>query len=119
MRIEKSVFAKMRHWAAGHYLQLALFNVVMIMLCLLRSAGYFDPYFLISVNFIVLMGLVMSVLLFGFDSRALFIVAFVFWVFAGGLRFLTMNVWADRTAIYVYQAIVLGVTLLVYESIFS
>lgn len=104
-------------WSKDKFLAISIFNTVIIILFMLRSAGYFHPYFLISVNFIVEVGLVMSIILLGARSRVIFIVSLLFWVFAAFLRAFDLDVWAERTAIYTYQALVLGVILLIIEEI--
>lgn len=108
---------KFNEWVVPHYFQLAVFNIFLVFLFLLRSAGYFHPFFIISVNFIVLMGLIVSIFLLGAGSRAMFLVTLFFWLFAAFFRIIKINVWAERTTIYAYQALVIGVLLLVFENI--
>lgn len=108
---------KMRNWVEEHYSQVAFFNIFLIFMFLLRSAGYFDPYFVISVNFIVLASLMMALMLFRCGSRPIFIAAALFWFSAACLKLLEIEVWADRTAIYVYQSLVVGTVVLVIESL--
>lgn len=102
-------------WVQHHYLKLAIFNALVMFMILLRSAGYFDPYLPISVNMIVLATLVLSVLLLDARSRSLFVVSLVFWLFALFLKLVKIDVWAERTSIYVYQAIFLATILLLGE----
>ena len=98
-------------------MQISVFNLVIILLFLLRSAGYFDPYFLISVNLIVTVALILAIPLLGANSRTMFVASLVFWLFVGFLRVLNLDVWAERTAVYTYEALVIGVVLLIYEEI--
>lgn len=104
-------------WVSGHHLQLVLFNLIIVLFFLLRSAGYFQPYYTLSVNFIILLGLFISIPLLNFGSRAMFIIAIVFLIFTGLLKLLAIDVWAERSAIYVYQPLVLGLLLMIYEAI--
>lgn len=99
-------------WLPNHYFQLALFNIILIILLLLRSAGYFEPYFPLSINFITLFSLVLAIFLFGLKSKSIFLLAGLFWIFACLLKLLNVEIWAERTAIYTFQAIFLGVVLL-------
>lgn len=107
---------KLRKWIRKNYLNLAIFNGIVMILVLLRSAGYFDPYFPITVNVIVFISLVLSIILLGANSRVLFAVATSFWIFAAFLRIVGINIWAERTAIYVYESLSIGVALLVKEN---
>src|SRR3990167_6463467 len=102
-------------WTGTHYLRLAIFNMIVMLMVLLRSAGYFDPYWPITINMVIFISLILSILLLETRSRVLFVVAIVFWVFAGFLRIIGVDVWAERTSIYVYQAIFLGTILLLAE----
>lgn len=108
---------KINEWVVSHYFQIALFNIFLILIFLLRSAGYFHPYLIISVNFIVLISLVMTVVLFGWRSREMFLIAILFWLFALFLKLVKIEIWAERTSIYVYQALVIGVGILIIEGL--
>lgn len=103
-------------WAMKHFFQISIINFVLIMLFLLRSAGYFDPYFFISVNFIVVTGLLMSILLLKARSNVIFMVSLLFWLFAGFLRIINLDTWAERTTVYTYQSLILGVIILIIEN---
>lgn len=107
---------KLRLWIAKHYLQLALFNIILIVLVLLRSAGYFEPFFPITINVIFVFSLLLSVLLLGTNVRSAIVVAFVFWILAALFRILNINVWAERAAIYSYEALFVATILLLYKS---
>lgn len=109
---------ELRKWVELHYLQLALFNVVLVILLLLRSAGYFEPFFGITINSIFFIALVLSIFLLGTRSRGAFTVALIFWLFTALLRLAGINVWAERTSIYVFQAMLVGVILFIIESVF-
>ena len=108
---------KIEEWGNKHLLNMLIFNVVLMFLILMRSAGYFLPYFAISVNFIVLTMLVLSIFLLKANSRSIFIVALLFWLFAGLLKLLKIDIWAERTAVYTFEALVIGAVLLLIESI--
>lgn len=110
---------RINDWVISHYLQLALFNIFLILIFLLRSAGYFHPFMVISVNLIVVFSLILAVVLFGWGGRHLYFVAVVFWVFALFLKLVKIDIWAERTTIYVYQSLVIGTVLLMVEGLFS
>ena len=111
MKINKS-FSK---WASSHYINLAIYNALIVLLVLLHSAKYFDPYWLISINIIIFIALIASVFLLGANSRVMFLVCLVFWLAAGLMRILNVEVWAERLTIYVFNSFFLGVVLLFFE----
>jgi len=102
-------------WVSSHYLNLAIFNTLLVILVLLHSAKYFDPFWIISINVIVFISLVTSVFLLGARSRSLFVVSLLFWILAGGMRILGINVWAERISVYVFESLLLAVLLLFIE----
>ena len=99
-------------WASSHYINLAVFNVILVILVLLHSAEYFDPYWLISINIIVFASLVFSVFILGAGSRILFLISLLFFISAGGMKILGVNIWAERIGIYCFQSFFIGVFLL-------
>ncbi len=107
------------HWVSTHYLQLAVFNALMLLLVLLRSAGYFEPIFLISINFIVFLGLILSVIFLGAKSSIIFATAVFFIILAIPFEvFGSLQVWAERTIIYAFEAIILGLAMLIIETLY-
>jgi hypothetical protein len=115
-RINKYISDRFMNWASSHHYRLIVFNMILVFLFLLRSAGYFNPYFPITVNVIVFVGLVLAIFILDANSKSLFAVSISFWVFAALLKLLNINVWAERTSIYVYESIFLGIILVVIES---
>jgi hypothetical protein len=106
---------KLKIWIEKNYFKIGLFNVILIMLVLLRSAGYFEPFFPITINFIVLLALLLAIVLLGLGSKFMFLTSLTFWVLAATIKLAGVDIWAERTAIYAYQAVVLGVLLLIRE----
>lgn len=107
---------RMVKWADDHLLGLFILNLSLMLLVLLHGAGYFTPFFDISINVIVLLFLILTVFLLGARSRVFFGATLLFWVFAGLLRILSVEVWAERTAVYAFEVLVLGVVLRFFES---
>jgi len=105
-----------KNWAEEHFLGLFVFNIVAIILLLLRSAGYFDPFFPLTINFIIFICFIMAIFLLGAGSRTLFVIALIFWIFAAILRVFQIEVWAERTVIYSFQALILGILILPFEN---
>lgn len=104
-------------WAQKRVVGLFSFNLLVMLLIVLRSAGYFDPYLLITINHIVFLSLILSIFLLGVKRRAMFIVALTFWILAGLLKSLKVEVWAERTAVYFFQAFLLGMILFLIEAL--
>jgi hypothetical protein len=102
-------------WARKNLAGIFLFNLALIVLTLFRLGGYFKPYFSININFIYLASIILSISLLKAKSRAMFILGLLFWIFAGFLKVLRVDVWAERTVEYVFQAMFAGILLLFYE----
>jgi len=103
-------------WAKERFLGLFIFNMVIAILLLLRSAGYFDPFLPLTINFIALISFILAIFLLGAKSQALFFIALIFWLFAALLRILQIDIWAERTVIYSFQALVIGIIMLFFEN---
>lgn len=106
-----------RKWAVDHDFQLAIFNIAIVLLVLLRSAGYFEPFFPITINLIVLTSLFLSILLLNARSSFMFIISLIFWIFAGFLKVMSIDTWAERTVVYSFESFSIGILLLIVESI--
>ena len=104
----------LQDWILEHYLQLAIFNGVLVLLVLLRSAGYFEPYLPITINLIYIVSLILSIFLLGMKSKGAYILALGFWFSAAVLRIINIEVWAERAAVYSYEALVVGFLLMFF-----
>lgn len=113
---EKQIREVVGKWSSSHFMGLAVFNLVLIFLFLLYSAGYFRPFVPISINLIVLVGFILSIFLLGARSRVMFIISLFFFLFAGFLKIAGVDPWAERTAIYTYQSFVVGIVLLIIQN---
>lgn len=107
---------KLANWSKDHFVGLFLFNGIILLLVLLSNAGYFSPFFPITINVIVLASLILAVILLGVSSRVIFLISLIFLIIALIFLFLDIRVWSERTMIYVFQSYVLGVVLLFIES---
>lgn len=112
----KKIYDDSQEWGNLHLFKMLIFNTILVFLVLLRSAGYFLPFFGISINFIVIIMLVFSIFLLNSNSRSMFLIAFLFWLFAALMKVLKIDVWAERTAIYTFEAMIVGFILLIKES---
>jgi hypothetical protein len=106
------VTASFSNWSRMHLVGLFVFNIILMILILLRSGGYFTPFFTISINVIVFISIVLSVFLLNVNSAGIFTLSIIFWLFAGLLKILGIDIWAERVGIYTFQALLVGLTLL-------
>lgn len=113
----KNYIENIDSWSKNHLVGLFVFNILVISLLLLRSGGYFHPYFIISINTVVFMGFLGSIILLGARSKTLFLIALIFWIFTAIMRIIGIEVWAERTSIYTFQAMLLGVILVFIEAL--
>lgn len=118
-RLFKKEISKIKLWAQERIIGLFTFNAILMLMILLQSAGYFSPFFPLSINTIVMISLISSIFLLGTNSKASFVLALVFWLFASFLKIVKIDVWAERTVIYAYQALMVGLVLFIIETIFS
>lgn len=109
-------FSDLNKWARKSIGGLFLFNLVILLLVLLRFAGYFTPFLTININLIYLISLVLSVILLRVQTRAMFVLALVLWFFGMFLKVVHVDIWADRTIEYFFQAVVIGIFLFFYEA---
>lgn len=111
-----SLNLRLQSWVQDHYLNLAIFNIILLLMILLRSAGYFEPVFSLSINFIILTTIILSVILLGADSKVIFAIAIFFLIASIPFRLVSyLEVWAERTSIFAYEAVVIGVILFIKE----
>lgn len=118
-RLFKKESNGIKSWAQDRLVGLFIFNVIVMLLILLQSAGYFSPFFPLSINTIVMISLISSIFLLGTNSKASFILTLLFWLFASFLKIVKIDVWAERTVIYAYQALIVGLVLLIIETILA
>lgn len=108
-------FSRVQFWTQKKIFGLFVFNLLVMLLIVLRSAGYFSLYFPITINFIVFSSLILAIILLEMKSRSLFVIALIFWVLTAFLRIVNIDVWAQRAAIYTFQALLVGLVLFMIE----
>lgn len=106
---------RLKRWAAERVFGLFIFNIIVMLLILLYTAGYFAPFFPLTINSIFFISLILAIILLGVKSKVLFITALSFWLFATFLKTIKIDVWAERTAIYSYQSLIVGLVLTIIE----
>lgn len=110
-----SYWKEINNWLNKRLINLVLFNFFVIVLILFHSAGYFAPFFFVTINLIIVLSFIGSIFLLGARSRELFLISFGLWLFTIFSRLLGVGFWAEKSAISAFQALVLGLILLVYE----
>ncbi len=114
-KVYRSFDKKGKTWATDNIAHLAIYNIIIIVLVLLNSAGYFHPFFPITINIISLAAISGAVVLLGARTGVMFALSLGFLVLAGFMLLVDVRVWADRTMIYMFQSFVLGILLLFWE----
>lgn len=95
-------------WSKKNTASLLWLNLMVMVLLLLKSAGYFAPFFLVSVNHIYVLMLLYSIIFLKIRSRELTVLALIFLVISAVLTVFHMDVWAVRSAWYMYQAFLIA-----------
>lgn len=106
-----------QNWASAHNMGMFIFVLVLMLLILLYTAGYFHPFFKLTVNSIFFIGMVLAVFLLNANSTSLFVIGLIFWLLAGFFSVFQIDVWAERTTVYMFQALFIGVILSFVESV--
>ena len=103
-------------WAKNKILGIFVFNLVLAIMVLLRAGNYFNPIFSISINVIALTTIIMAIVLLGAGNRAVFSISAVFLVIAGLFQVFKIEIWSERSGIYFFEALVLGIIHLFFDS---
>lgn len=112
----KDLTNNIQRWSKENLTGLFFFNLLIFILLLLRSAGYFDPFLPLSINLIFLLTIIASVPLLKSNSRTLFLLSISFLSFGAMFKLLHVDIWAERMGIYTYEAFVLGLILVIWET---
>ena len=107
----------LKKWSLAHILGVFLFNLLIVMLLLLKSAGYFSPYLPLTINILFFISLILMVILLNIGSRGLFLISIIFLLLALVLKVLYIDIWSERSALYAYEALNVAVGLFFIESI--
>ncbi len=92
------------------------FNIILMTLILMRSADYFKPFFPLSIHIIVLICFIISIPLLGVRDKTLFFISLVLWFSACFLKVIKIDVWAERTVVYSFEALFIGMILLLISN---
>lgn len=116
-RFYQQKMKQLQLWGVRHAFGIFVFNTILVLLLLLRSADYFFPFLPLTINIIVLVALILSIILLNLHNWAIFFIALLLWLFAAFLRIVNVEVWAERTAVYAFEALIVAVSMLIIENI--
>ena len=105
-------------WSINNLLGIFLFNLAIVVLVLLRSAGYFEPFVPLTINSIFFIGFILLPVMLGVNYVALFSIAGLFWLLSALLQLFSVDIWAERSSIYCFQAFFVGFLILFFNYIF-
>jgi hypothetical protein len=108
-------FRKINVWTKSHIFGLFFLNVILLLMVLLNTAGYFRPFLYLNINLIVFISLSLSIIFLGATNKAMLLISLVFWLFSCFLKVVKVEAWADRTSIYAFQSLLLGIFILFIE----
>lgn len=108
---------KLKKWSISHVGQLVMMNVLLVLLLLLKSAGYFSPYLILTINLIVMFSLVYGVTFLGLSIRGVMSIGLFFWFLSAVLRILKVDIWAERSSVYAFETLLVVLALLTIEII--
>ncbi|MBI3397345.1 hypothetical protein HY045_02615 [Candidatus Woesebacteria bacterium] len=106
---------KLNNWIFKHLSGLFVFNLSLLMMVLLNTAGYFKPFYYIGINTIFFLTMILGILLLDLRTKSMFTISLFFLVFAAFLKIVKVDVWADRASIYFFEALIFGLILMVFE----
>lgn len=86
-----------------------IFNIIVVILLLLEGAGYFDPFFPLTINNIVIVALILAAILLGIKSRAYYAISLAFLLLSAFFLVVGVPIWAERASIYMFQSFMIGV----------
>lgn len=111
----QGINSKLQVWAQERVMGIFIFTIILTLLLLLYSAGYFAPYLPLTINLIVVVALILAVILLHLNSNFIFFVVIFFWVLTSLFMVFDIDVWAERAAIYSFETLIIGIVLLVME----
>lgn len=105
-------------WSKKNIARIFIYQMVLMLLVVLHSLGYFHPFFTISAHFIINVALILSVLLLRTRSIHIAFFAATFWLGASFFQASRVTVWAERMSMYAYETFLLCVFLYILETYF-
>lgn len=106
---------KIDAWAHNNISGILIFNCLLMLLVLLNTAGYFHPFLPLSISLIFFIALVSSAVFIKLGSKAMFVIALSFCVLAAFLKIVKVDIWAERTGVYVFEALIVGLVLYLFD----
>ncbi len=108
---------QLRAWSQKRITGLFVLNLTLIILLLLHSAGYFSPYFYLNIDAIFFLTILLGIIILRIKSRIIFLISLIFLMFAGLLDLFRVDIWAERSGIYAYQALFIAVVFMIINGL--
>lgn len=105
------------NWFEARKLKIFVFNIVIMILVVLHSAGYFQPYFLISINLIVIVGLLLAIFLLEAGSNVMYAGSLILLIVCLLFKIFRIDVWSERISIYFFESLSIGVFVSFFETL--
>lgn len=108
---------KFREWADKHLAGLFVFNLLVLLLIMLQSIGYFDPFLKITATLIIVIAMVLSIFLLGVRANGIIILTLLFWSIGFIFKIFKIDIWAERLGIYTFYSLLLLLPMFIIELI--
>lgn len=115
--IPTDIDRRITKWTQQKGYRLFIYQIILLLLVLMHSLGYFDPFFEITAHFIILTAIILSVFLLQMQSIQIYFVAFVFWIITCFFQLMSIEVWAERTSMYAFESLCIATVSLLCASV--
>jgi len=102
-------------WAKTNSGGIFLYNLILFIIILLKSAGYFYPFVTLSNNLIVLFSAILAIPLLRAGERMFFLLALTFIFIASFFEYWQVLIWSERSAMYSFEMLLIGMLLYVFR----
>lgn len=99
------MYRKLINWFREKQPEVALFNFCILVLVLLHSAGYFHPYFTITINVVVIVSIVLAIVILRAKNIAILMFTLVMLLTTAFFKLTHIDVWSERVAIYFFEGL--------------
>ncbi len=115
-KLTNTINNKLAVWAQSHIANLFIFNLLLLLLLLLHSIGYFDPFLKITASFIIVFAMIASVVLLGLKTQGMIVITLIFWGITLAFKLLGIDIWAERLGVYTFYSLLLSIILFIIEA---
>lgn len=107
---------RFREWADKHLAGLFVFNLLVLLLIMLQSIGYFDPFLKITATLVIVIAMILSIFLLGVRTNGIVILTLIFWFIGFVFKIFKIDIWAERLGIYTFYSLLLLLPMFIIES---